>query len=476
MHPLRTLALLLASTAAAQTPAPPASPQLTLHDRTIAGAPARTGSFRVWENRAAAAGRVIALDVVVLPALANQPQPDPVFVFGGGPGQDITRFTDMWASHFMRQQRDIVLVSQRGAGGDNRLYCPLTGSDANQQGCLDPIFDEPTFRACCAELSKRFDLTQYSTASAVDDVNDLREALGYDKINLIGGSYGTRAELEYIRRHPQSVRLAILNGVAPVSLLNPLYHASSAQQALDRIFDDCAADPACDRAYGNLRVALKETLARLEGQPAPATVTHPSTGEPVQVSITRDAFAEALRVLMYSDRSRIPLLVRSAADGDFDAFARAGIESNRGLRDMLAFGLLLCVTCAEDVDRITDAMIARETAGAFLGDIRVRAQKTVCDFWPKSVLPEDASLPVTADVPVLMLSGLHDPVSPARFAEEAATHLARSLHVVAPGGHGLSGPCIDEIMRQAIDAGDVVGIDTSCLDNIPATGYVPPPP
>ena len=124
------------------------NPRLKLSGATHqpSGTPLRKGSFRVYENRAAKAGRVLKLDVVILPKLKQPGRPDPVFVFAGGPGQNVAWHANGWAKHWMRQDRDIVLVSQRGTGGNNRLICDLPGSDENLQGYLEPIFDVPAFR------------------------------------------------------------------------------------------------------------------------------------------------------------------------------------------------------------------------------------------------------------------------------------------------------------------------------------------
>ena len=453
-------------------------PGLDLQDKQYGktGEMVRAGVMRVWEDRDAGAGRLISLEVIVLPARSEDPRPDPVFVFSGGPGQKATSGIGQWAGHWMREDRDIVLVSQRGTGGDNRLWCELPGSDDDLQGYLEPIFKEETFLPCLERLAARYDLTKYGTADAMDDINDVRAALGYEQINLYGGSYGSRAELEYIRRHPETVRTAILNSVAPVAFINPLYHAWGAQHALDLIMDDCAADPSCVGAYGDLRASFDKVLAMLDGGPVFTEVLHPTTNKLTEVYLTRESFGEALRVIMYYDRSQAPYLIDQAANGDFSHFAQQGIAANRGLRGMLAFGMLLCVTCSEDLDRVTDELIETETAGTFLGDGRVRRQRAVCAIWPRSDLPADAGKPVTRDVPVLLLSGRYDPVTPPRWGEEAAGHLPRGLHVVGPGSHGQGGACFDAIMAEVLDRGTTEGVDVSCVARLKPSPFRMPDP
>ena len=338
---------------------------------------------------------------------------------------------------------------------------------------FEPIFDVPSFRACLEKLQERADLTHYSTPEAMDDVNDLRRELGYDKINLHGGSYGSRAELVYLRRHPETVRCAIMNSVAPIGFKNPLFHAAGAQHALEQIFKLVREHPARRAAFGDLRQKFRTVLERLEQQPASATVRHPTTGERVEVRVSRDAFAEALRVIMYVDYRDVPLMIQRMFEGDFDGFAQRAIERNRGLRRGLAFGMLLCVTCAEDVARIEPDEIERETRGTFLGDGRVRRQIAVCEFWPKSKLPVDYGEPVRGRAPVLLLSGLLDPVTPPKWGEQAARHLSKGVHVVVPGSHGVGGDCVTNIMRAFL-ADPAQPLDTSCADKMtPGPFFLP---
>jgi pimeloyl-ACP methyl ester carboxylesterase len=422
------------------------------------------GTYTVFENRAAASGRTLELDVVVLHARAASPAPDALFLLAGGPGQDATMLVEPWIDAPIRVERDVVLVSQRGTGGSMRLACAF-GSDDDLQTYLGPIFQPDVFRACLAELSARADLTQYSTASAMDDLDEVRAALGYAKIDLYGGSYGTRAALVYMRQHPETVRCAILEGVAPLAFTNPLYHAREAQAALERIFAECDGTPECHAAFPELRAEFEAVLARLAAEPVTVAVAHPETGERVDVRLSRTDFAEALRVLLYSlpTSRQVPMLVDRAAQGDFEPFASAAIDSNRALRRSLAFGMLLCVTCSEDVARIDPSSIARETDGTFLGGDRVRQQQAVCAFWPRSTLPDGFAEPVRVDVPTLVLSGTIDPVTSPRWGEEAARHLSHALHLVVPGAHGIDDPCVDSIRAAFLDDPDIAALDTSCV-------------
>ena len=467
---MKTLSVATLGLAALTTQAAPPEldvPRLQLErvvDETT-GAAIEHGTFTVWENREAKTGRTLDLHVVILRALAEEARPDPVFFFAGGPGVAAAggwrRFTDHW----MRADRDIVIVNQRGTGGSNRIDCDAPGGPGDLQGYLGQVFENAEgFRDCIDALSKRADLEWYGTATAMDDLDELRASLGYEQINLTGGSYGSRAALEYVRRHGEHVRCAIVSGVAPVGFVNPLYHASAAQRALDIILDECAADPDCSAAYPDLASKFDETLARLEVEPGRATIL--VNEEPIELMLTRDGFAEALRMLMYFDSRRVPYLVQRAFDGDYKTFALAALQQNRAVRDAIAFGMLLCVTCNEDLSRIDRATIDRLTEDTFLGDVRVRQQLAVCELWPGSHVPADHGAPLVSDVPILMLSGHYDPVTPPSFAEDAAQHLPNALHIVGPGSHGLVTSCTEAIQREFLALGSADGIDLSCVETL----------
>jgi len=430
----------------------------------------RAGTFGVYENRDAQSGRVLQLDVVVIAARKQPALPDPVFYFAGGPGQNAAAGVRQWVGHWMNADRDVVLISQRGTGGDNRLQCDLAGDDDDLQGYLDDPFDPKALRACLETLRKRADLTQYSTPIAMDDIDNVRQALGYAQINLFGGSYGSRAMLVYLQRHPESVRCAIMNSVAPLAFRNPLYHAEGAQAALDEVFRQVEEEPRWREVFGELRAKFDAVMRRLEARPAEATVKHPRTGAATKVRLSRDAFAEGLRVTMYVDSADVPLIIQRAYEGDFDLIAQWSVERARSLRASLAFGMLLCVTCAEDVARIDPDEIEALTRDTYLGDGRVRRQIEICRVWPKSRLPDDWGAPVSGAMPVLFLSGRADSVTPPRWGAEAARHFPSATHVVAPGAHGVGGPCIDSLMRAFLED-PTRPLDTGCVERMRAEPF-----
>ncbi len=460
---------------------PANSPPLSLHKNRNPNMryEALEGTYEVFENREAGSGRKIGLHFIVIPAKSPNPRPDPIFVLAGGPGLGVTGQYNRWKSSWMRHDRDIVLVDQRGTGQSNPLTCEMPGSSENLQGYLDPLFEDlEPFRECRDELQKKADLTQYTTPIAMDDLDELRAALGYERINLYGGSYGTRAALVYMRRHGDRVRTATLMGIAPISFENPLYHAGEAQRALDLTFDECAADPACAAAFPRLREEFAAVLARLDAEPAVITPRRQGTDERVTLKLTREGFTGALRYMMYytSTGRRVPLFIHQIHEENYLPFVRQTIEGLRPLHAGIAFGMLLSVTCSEDVPRISEEEIVRETAGTFTGDGRVRRQKEVCALWPKADVPAAYGEPVRCSAPTLLFSGTLDPVTSPRFGEEAARHLPNSLHLVVPGYHGVGGPRIDEIIRNFLKRGSIEGLDTSKTSEVTLPPFALPPP
>ena len=231
---------------------------------------AKCGTYEVWENREAKRGRRIGLAVVVLPATGSPSEPDAITFLAGGPGLTATSIAPFLASQYaaLRKHRDILLVDQRGTGGSHALECDLyPGKDP--QTALGSFFPVDRVRECRATLEKTADLRMYTTAPSMDDLDEVRGALGYDRLDVFGRSYGTRAALVYIGRHPDHVRTAVLQGIDPTDDPAPLHFPRYAQQAIENIFSDCRQDPACRTAFPNLPSELRSIVARTTAKPVP---------------------------------------------------------------------------------------------------------------------------------------------------------------------------------------------------------------
>jgi pimeloyl-ACP methyl ester carboxylesterase len=439
----------------------------------------RCGSYEVWEDRAARRGRKISLNVLVLPALGPDPAPDAVIFLDGGPGAAATRAAGFLApNQGLRQRRDVLLVDQRGTGRSNPLNCDLYGPGSHERGpdlklLASDMFPPDAVRECRDRLQKVADLRLYTTAIAVDDVDEVRAWLGYPQLDAIGGSYGTRAAQVFLRRHPRAVRSVVLDGVAPVDEPIPLHHAYAGKRAVDLLFAECAADAACHAAFPNLAQELAEVMARFD-RGAKVRVPDSRSGGTVEVAPGRGLIAEGLRFLTYgSGARRLPLTVHQAWQGDLAPLVALALDNWTDLDHVLATGDNFSVTCAEDLPFIDDAAAARATAGTLLGDYRIRQQKRVCGIWPRGEVPADVHEPVRSAVPVLLFSGERDPVTPPEFGDRVAKFLPNSLHVVVPhSGHGTTGACTDGLLDRFVETASVKGLDASCVKSTAPPRFV----
>lgn len=450
-------------------PAPPKSIErgrVHMDACTESGIDAYCGTYQVWENRETKAGRKISLNLMILPSFAEKPLPDPVFAFAGGPGESATAaFPLATFAHALRATRDIVLIDQRGSGKSNPLTCPVDPNDV--QTLVAGAYNAGAMATCRPELEKHADLTQYTTSIAADDEDEVRSALGYDKVNVIGGSYGTLAAQVYLRRHGEHVRTMVIEGVAPPDYRMPLPFAKTIQAALDRLFADCAADPSCHAAYPDLKTEFEAVVKRLDTEPAKFEFKTGSTTRPITLS--RGQFVSALRPLLYVPTivSRLPDTIHRAYGNDWQQFASYAITIHRAIAQGVARGLAFSVSCAESMPFITEADVTRETGGTWLGDHDIQTYEQGCRGWPTASVPKSYLAPVRANVPVLLISGVEDPATPPRFAEHAAEQLAHSRVVSIPHGtHGTSSACIDTMMADFVQHADTAAINVACVNDI----------
>jgi len=432
------------------------------------------GQLTVFENRQTRVGRTIELNVVVLPAFDQKTKAEPLFDLAGGPGAAATEGATFYArqGRAYRGHRDVVLVDQRGTGKSNPLSVPRKKTP---QHYLSEMYPVDYVKSLRQTLEQRADLTQYTTSIAMDDLDDVRAWLGYDRINLIGLSYGTRAAVVYMRQHPERVRTVTLIGVAPTNLKMPMYHAQAAARALDLLLQQCEQDADCHQAFPQIRNDWTSLLLQLGREPARVEYSPPDKSAPAMLEIQRDIFAEKIRTWMYGrdQASRIPLIIHRAAQADFSPFLREAIGPS--IPDFIADGMYLSVTCAEDVPFINQEEAAKLNAGNPFGNYRVFQQTRACSMWPQGKIPPDFLEPVSSSVPVLVFSGNIDPVTPPQRGEEVARHLPNSRHVIIPqAGHGVDGltepECVDRIIMEFMEKGDAKDLDVGCVERM-----APPP-
>jgi pimeloyl-ACP methyl ester carboxylesterase len=468
MRALGGLALSLLAACGSTRAAPealPLAPCQLAHPSAPARVEARCGTLEVPESWARPEGRRISLRVAVVKAESTRAEPDPVFLLAGGPGQAVTEQFPAVAPALerLRRDRDIVLVDQRGTGGSGRLACPPSG-DALQALARSDAEEVALVAACARSLP--VDLTQYTTAAFVQDLDRVRAALGYGRVNLVGVSYGTRAALVYLRTFPARVRTLVLDGVAPLQMPIGAFFDRDGQRALDLAWRRCQADAACRARFPGLEARFAALLARLDGRPQRVRISDPVAGEAREVPFGGSQLRRAVFLFTYAPETTalLPVLLDGAARGEVAPLAAQGLLVVNEFESALSRPLQYSVLCAEDVPFYPAS--AGDGSRGYLGDEVRRTFRAACGAWPHAAPAPGQDRPVRSDVPALLLSGEADPVTPPSWGELAAKDLPRSRHLVLPGGgHGtLVRGCVPGLVARFVARGSADGLDASCLE------------
>ncbi len=430
------------------------------------------GRYEVDEDRAAGTERKIGLNVVVLPATTPDVAPDPLVFLAGGGVVPATSYASYFSRAFpdLRRRHDIVLIDQRGSGASNALECALSTDPANAEYRDEARFREAV-RRCRRELERKADLRYYTTPVAMDDLDEVRAWLGYPRLNLYGVSYGTKAAMVYLRRHPERVRSVVLHGVVPIDAPIWLEVPRSSQSALEEVFAACARHQGCHAAFPHLAREFGALRERLAGKPVKVKVRKPETGQEVEVPIDAEVLGGfVLSVLFSAERIHdLPLLIHLAHAGDYQPLARR--LAARG-ESGIPKGVYLSIICSDEIPQFDAAAVPAATAGTFLGGFRLGREVLACGEWARGWLPEGYRAPVRSDVPALILTGALDHVTAPRYGERAARSLTNARHLVLPRrGHNDTDPCVAGMVQAFVAAGGLEGLDASCLAQTPELSF-----
>jgi len=446
---------------------------LELEDCRISAGPAfpgikaRCGTMLRPENPADPASPDIELSVAVVPALTLKPEPDPFVPLAGGPGGSAIEFYSAWshAFEYVRRHRDIVLVDQRGTGTSSRMNCDFGEDLVDGQYSTERVLQ--LTRECLDALPH--DPRYFTTSVAVADLEAVRQALGYQQLNLYGASYGTRVAQHFARRYPESTRTIVLDGVVPPQLPLGPEIATEAQTALDNILLRCANDDACNTRFPNLQQAFLGVRTQLDDQAVVVDLTDPVTGRRQLVDFGAEELAGAIRLLAYSANSIaiLPLLIHEAANGNFAPLAAQFRMIAANMADALAMGMHNAVMCSEDVpfyDR--DAIDFEALKASYIGIIQLEAIEAMCSLWPAGPVDDDLREPLASDSPVLLLSGEADPITPPRYATLAMVDLGHARHLTGrQQGHGQAGiGCVPRLIGKFVDAASPDDLDAGCME------------
>ena len=433
---------------------------------------AQCTTFAVPEDRSKQGGRTVALNIAWIPPRnTSDPAGDPVFFLAGGPGQAAVATFPGLAPAFkdIMKDRGIVLVDQRGTGKSNPLNCKSEGDAENSS---DPAVARAWIERCIAELSAKADLRRYTSTDAVADLDAVRKAIGADKINLIGVSYGTRMAQQYALRHPQHVRTVTLDSPVPNTLGLGNIFARNLDSALEAQFSLCKESPACKARMGDPRAELQAVLARLRANPVQVSYRDGSTGEELTETMTADHVAGLVRMYAYMPAvgALLPQLIREASQGRYANLMALAKMMQSDMAESMSMGMQMSVICTEDAGSM---VIRAEDADTVLGNRMVEGMAAMCEVWPKGDKPADFNTPLKGDLPVLVLTGEFDPVTPPKYGEEIAKGLpnARWLDLKGQGHNVIGVGCMPKLFAQFIEKADAKALDAKCLDKL---AYVPP--
>jgi pimeloyl-ACP methyl ester carboxylesterase len=432
------------------------------------------GALPVPENPDRPEGRLIELNVVVMPALEPAADAVPMFELAGGPGLPVATDAGIYAGPLLefRRHRAVVLVDHRGTGGSGPLHCPaLEAADP-----IGPVYPLDLVRACRDELADVADLDHYGSEIAAADIDQVREALGAEQLDLWALSYGTILGQTYLRLYPHRVRSAVFVGVAPLDLKSPLHHAASAQRALDLVLSECQLDAACNRAHPDLRDEWQTLLRRFDEGPIRVSRVNGDTDRADPFKLHKGPFAESFRNLLSVTTSQreVPWIIHRAAAGDFEPFLSRLPQGE----SPYALGLYLSVSCSQGASRIRPDEIDRFTTGTFLGDYRVMEERAACAEWPTAPAAESFFETPTADVPILVISGEVDHVTPPRFARDLCSSLPSCRMVLVPSlahvpfdlDNWTNGVCLERLVIEFFADPDSNALDIACVSSM-----IPPP-
>jgi pimeloyl-ACP methyl ester carboxylesterase len=438
------------------------------------------GYLTVPENRTRPDSRTIRLAVATRKATASNPKPDPILFLTGGPGGSGLAEGPGVAKEWHRD-RDVIFLDQRGElKSDPFLSCPEV--DTFMESTVGLSWSAPetalqsaaTVRTCRDRLaSAGADFAAYNTTESASDIADLRIAMGIERWNIYGVSYGTDLALQVLRDHPEGVRSMVIDAVLPPNI-NPIKTGwRAASESATAIYAACAAQPDCHAAFAGGLDEYTGVINDLAANPRIVHVTDPNTGQDATVVI--DAYKLSYTVqfaTLIGHAPRIPSIVHDLAVGDG---AEAALEVLAGVFPPAfnSYGLQWGVMCREMVGRTSPRRVSaagKRDLPDFPASVTAMPSMfpwafTDCAAWDVPAAASHVTKAVTSDIPVLLTSGAFDGTAPPSYAAEAARKLKNSKHLVFPGiGHSASrwAPiCFATIMANFLDQPN--GFDDSCL-------------
>jgi pimeloyl-ACP methyl ester carboxylesterase len=417
--------------------------------RRITGYDEQCGTVTVPESPGASA--TLEIGVVRVFSDAENPAADPVVYLDGGPGNATIEQVDDVFPYFeeLVHDRDVIFIDQRGTGVTEP---PMACDDSEE------------LTDCFTAIGQVTDPAAYTTANNARDIELVRQALGYDKWNVLGISYGTRLGLTLMRDHPGGLRSVILDGVVPLEVDLFGEAAQNGEASFEKAFAACAADEACRQKYPNPMAELLGVVAALNEKPLPAC----------DAELSGEGVVSILFNLLYSPvaLAHVPRLIHDLAEGDTALFE--DISCNLGSANF-SFPMHLSLQCAEEIAfTSTEAMAALEedVRPELVSGLSGHSYLSFCSEWPVPAAPAVENQMVVSALPTLIFAGFFDPVTPPRYSEQVHAALDESQYfLVQNESHGASlSPCGLTLARAFLNA-PTEPVQATCLSDLPPPSF-----
>ncbi len=403
--------------------------------------PAELGRIKVPENRSRADGKTIDLAFMRLKSTAKNPGP-PLVLLAGGPGGSGIAEAGIFFHIFepLLEFGDIIALEQRSAGQSRPyLACMVKGFESDSLVSRENMlrYTVDYFRPCAESWrAKGIDFSAYNVKESADDVDDLRKALGAEKINLWGFSYGTQLGFTVIRRHQQNINRAILAGVEGPNDTRKL--PSKIQKHFEDINRLVKADPAWSKLIPDFLALMKSVHEQLDRQPAAVEIMNRQTKQKSKVMVGKFALQVMIGIDVgdTKDIARFPALYYSISKGDYTLLARETQSLQDRITAPAPWAMIFSMDCASGATKERDRKIKSEVTNSLLGDAINFPWPQICEIWGSPDIGDDARTPVKSKVPTLFISGSLDGRTPISNSQELRKGFPNSeLFIVDDAGH-----------------------------------------
>jgi len=404
-------------------------------------------------------GKEIRTAVIIIHSRNANPSKEAMLFTEGGPGFSSLQFVWWLASTEFANERDIVILEQRG----NKYSKPSLACDFSvwwnetegQTPCLDSLREDGIA------------LEHYTSASIAADINALKQALDYESWILYGTSYSTRPMQLVMARYPENIRGVVLHSTSPVTDTRYQHDTEHAARVLQVLFNDCTADPNCAEAYPELESHFQELIQKLNDDPVELDMVFPGSTERFILDVNGDTLISwMVEGAFYGpayppfETAYLPLLIDGLWRGNTELLYPWAKEHIADWGDdAFAWGQYFAVNCQDDAASINPEMIETQLEGypELDGYFRHREELAICAAWGLNPAPPLAAEPVSSDIPTLILAGTYDPITPPEWSQTALVNLSNSTFVEFPSsGHSVvrNNPCAEQITTAFLDAPD----------------------